>query len=117
MCEAYPAPTAAFFVIEHRGNVAGCGGMGPLEGGDADVCELRKMYFLTPLRGLGLGTRLLAVVLQAARNSGYKLCYLETLDHMAHARHLYQKHGFTMIDSPMGNTGHSACNSWMLKTL
>ena len=91
--------------------------MGPLAGGNSEVCELRKMYFLTPLRGLGLGPRLLTMVLNAARKSGYKLCYLETLDHMVHARHLYQKHGFTMIDSPMGNTGHSACNSWMVKTL
>lgn len=117
MCEAYPAPAAAFFVIENQGAIAGCGGMGPLAGGEPDVCELRKMYFLTPLRGLGLGTRLLTLVLEAARKSGYTSCYLETLDHMAQARHLYQKHGFAMIDSSMGNTGHCACNSWMVKTL
>lgn len=117
MYEAYPAPRSLFFVIEHRGSVAGCGGIGPLAEGDADVCELRKMYLLNELRGKGLGTRLLGIALDAARKFGYKKCYLETLDHMTHARHLYRRHGFESIDSPMGNTGHSACNSWMLKTL
>ena len=117
MFEAYSAPGAAFFVIERQGNVAGGGGMGPLAEAEEGVCELRKMYFLSELRGLGLGTRLLGMILDEARNSGYRQCYLETLDHMSHARHLYQRHGFEFIDSPMGNTGHSACNSWMVKSL
>ena len=117
MYESYPSPGSAFFVIEHKGNVAGCGGMGPLAEGDAGVCELRKMYLLPELRGTGLGTRLLGMVLDEARQNGYSKCYLETLDHMNHARYLYQRHGFEFMDSPMGNTGHSACNSWMVKAL
>jgi len=117
MFEAYPSPGASFFVIERRGNVVGCGGMGPLADAEEGVCELRKMYFLTELRGLGLGTRLLGVILDEARKSVYRQCYLETLDHMNHARHLYRRHGFEFIDSPMGNTGHSGCNSWMVKSL
>jgi putative acetyltransferase len=32
MCEAYPAPAAAFFVVESGGRVLGCGGLGPLAG-------------------------------------------------------------------------------------
>ena len=117
MFEAYPSPGASFFVIECHGNVVGCGGMGPLADAEEGVCELRKMYFLTELRGLGLGTRLLGMILDEARKSGYRQCYLETLGHMSHARHLYQRHGFGFIDSPMGNTGHSGCNSWMVKNL
>ena len=117
MFEAYPSPGASFFVIERQGDVVGCGGMGPLADAEEGVCELRKMYFLTELRGLGLGTRLLGMILDEASKSGYRQCYLETLDHMSHARHLYQRHGFGFIDSPMGNTGHSGCNSWMVKNL
>lgn len=117
MYEAYPAPLAAFFVIEHGGSVRGCGGMGPLEGGDPEVCELRKMYFLPELRGTGMGTALLKMILDSARDAGYLSCYLETLEHMHQARHLYRKHGFQDIDAPMGNTGHSGCNSWMVKSL
>lgn len=117
MAEAYPAPDSAYFAIEHKGKVLGCGGMGPLAEGDQGLCEVRKMYLLPQLRGTGLGTRLLGMVLDAAREAGYTRCYLETLEHMSHARHLYLKHGFEFLDAPMGKTGHSACNSWMIKAL
>ena len=117
MFESYRAPRAAFFVVEADGCVLGCGGMGPLEGGPPDVCELRKMYFRPQLRGSGQGTRLLSVILDAARQAGYRRCYLETLGNMSDARRLYLKHGFEPLDAPLGNTGHSGCNNWMLKDL
>jgi putative acetyltransferase len=117
MCEAYPAPDAAFYVVERDGRVLGCGGMGPLADGPPGVCELRKMYFLPELRGAGTGTRLLNLILDAARRAGYDRCYLETLGSMVEARRLYLKHGFRPIDAPMGNTGHSGCNAWMVRAL
>ena len=113
MYEAYPAPESAFFVLEREGSVLGCGGMGPLQGGDAGVCELRKMYFLPELRGTGLGSRLLGIILDAARTAGYSLCYLETLENMHKARRLYSRHGFRPIAHALGNTGHSSCNRFM----
>ena len=117
MFEAYPPPSAAFFVVEVDGEVLGCGGMGPLVGGPPDVCELRKMYFMPALRGTGTGTKLLAIILEAARQAGFRRCYLETLGAMTDARRLYLKHGFEQIDAPLGNTGHSGCNSWMIRKL
>ncbi len=117
MCEAYPAPAAAFYVVERDGRVLGCGGMGPLAGGPPGVCELRKMYFLPELRGAGAGTRLLGLILDAARSAGYDRCYLESLGTMTEARRLYLKHGFRPIDAPMGSTGHSGCNAWMVRDL
>ena len=117
MCEAYPAPAAAFYVVERDGRVLGCGGMGPLAGGPPGVCELRKMYFLPELRGAGAGTRLLGLILDAARSAGYDRCYLESLGTMTEARRLYLKHGFRPIDAPLGNTGHSGCNAWMVRDL
>ena len=113
MFEAYPVPGSAFFVIERDGRLLGCGGIGPLAGSDPGVCELRKMYFLHELRGSGLGTRLLKILLNAARDAGYTSCYLETMDNMSRARQLYLKHGFKLIESPLGNTGHGSCNRFM----
>jgi putative acetyltransferase len=113
MYEAYPAPGSAFYVVERAGRVLGCGGMGPLQGGQDGVCELRKMYFMPELRGTGLGTRLLGTILVAARAAGYTLCYLETLENMTQARSLYGRHGFQPIDYALGNTGHSSCNRFM----
>lgn len=117
MYQAYPTPASAFFVVEAEGVVLGCGGMGPLTAGPDDVCELRKMYFQPELRGAGTGTKLLHVILDAARQTGYRRCYLETLGNMSGARRLYLKQGFEPIDAPLGNTGHSGCNSWMIRNL
>ena len=113
MFEAYPEPHSVFYVIEHHGRILGCGGVGPLADADSAVCELRKMYFLPALRGSGLGKELLGMILTDARDIGYRVCYLETLDGMEGARYLYQRFGFAFIDAPMGNTGHSGCNSFM----
>jgi len=113
MYEAYPAPGSAFFVVERQKKILGCGGMGPLKDGEPGVCELRKMYFMPELRGIGLGTRLLGIILSAARKAGYTLCYLETLEGMHQARQLYARHGFEHIDHALGNTGHSSCNRFM----
>src|SRR5579862_5022649 len=55
MSAAYSRPRHAYFVIERDGVVQGGAGVAPLAGGADDVCELRKMYFLPSLRGLGAG--------------------------------------------------------------
>ena len=117
MSASYPPPNARFWVIERSGEVLGCGGFGPLSGGPADTCELRKMYFLPALRGLGLGTRLLKLCLDEARAAGYRQMYLETLESMHDARRLYRKHGFEDRDAPLGCTGHTGCNAWMTRAL
>lgn len=114
---AYGGGGAAFFVVERAGRVMGCGGFGPLAGGDADTCELRKMYFLPALRGAGLGGRLLATCLEAARRCGYRRCYLETTDAMQQARRLYRAFGFEALEAAMGDTGHPGCNRWMALAL
>ncbi|MDQ3511933.1 MAG: GNAT family N-acetyltransferase, partial [Pseudomonadota bacterium] len=65
MHRAYSAPRCAYFVIELDGVVAGGGGVAPLDGGDQDTCELRKMYFLPAARGRGAGAAMMAQCLKA----------------------------------------------------
>ena len=117
MSAHYPEPRAAFFVVEHDSRVLGGGGIGPLAGADTDTCELRKMYFLPELRNRGLGKKLLGRCLDAARERGYRRCYLETLTHMDAAQRLYAKAGFTRLSGPLGATGHSGCNRHYLLEL
>lgn len=118
MFGAYQGTGSAYFVVTGPGGeVLGGGGIGPLVGGDADTCELKKMYFLPELRGSGMGLRLLRHCLHTARLLGYDRCYLETLDSMRHARKLYRKVGFAELDSARGATGHSGCNRWMMLEL
>lgn len=112
MYEAYNNERSAFFVIENGDKILGCGGIGPLKGGEANTCELKKMYFYPELRGQGQGQRMLEKCLEAARAMGYSICYLETISSMAKANRLYQKAGFKKLEGKMGNTGHSACNAF-----
>jgi putative acetyltransferase len=117
MSRAYGAPRSAYFVIEVDGRIVGGGGVAPLEGADADVCELRKMYFLPELRGRGAGSAMMQRCLDAARAFGFRRCYLETLCGMDAARRLYERSGFVLIDGPMGATGHGGCNTFYLREL
>lgn len=117
MCQAYAAPGAAYFVIEREGRVLGGAGIAGLAGAAADICELRKMYFLPQLRGCGAGRSLLGHCLSAARALGYRQCYIETLHGMHAAQKLYQSQGFRRIEAPLGNTGHFGCNRFYLLDL
>ena len=111
---AYAGPRAAYFVVERDGEVLGGAGIGPLAEADPSICELRKMYFLDALRGQGAGRPMLARCLDAARERGFRQCYLETLPHLDAACHLYEQAGFRRIPASMGNTGHFGCNRFYL---
>ena len=117
MSRAYAEPRCSYFVVERNGRVEGGGGIAPLEGGNADTCELRKMYFLPALRGLGAGKALMARCLDAARSLGFRQCYIETLAGMDAAQALYRKAGFRALAGPMGSTGHHGCNRFYLRAL
>ncbi len=117
MGRAYSEPRSAYFVVERAGRVAGGGGVAPLVGGDAGTCELRKMYFLPELRGLGAGAALMQACLDAARGFGFRQCYLETLRGMDAAMRLYERTGFSRLPGPLGATGHGGCNAFYLMSL
>lgn len=117
MAEAYAGPRAAYFVVEQDGVVKGCGGIAPLIGGDDDTCELRKMYFLPELRGLGAGNALMQTCIGKARAFGYERIYLETLTGMDAAKKLYRMSGFEPIKAPLGRTGHFSCDSYFVRKL
>ncbi|MDB4971441.1 MAG: Histone acetyltransferase [Myxococcales bacterium] len=112
MCAAYRGPRAAYWVVADGERLVGGGGIAPLENGDAETCELRKMYFLAEARGRGVGAALLERCLVAARELGFRTCYLETLVRMDAARKLYARFGFEKLCAPMGNTGHFGCDSY-----
>lgn len=117
MSAAYDRPDAAYFVVELDGRVQGGGGVAPLEGGPEVVCELRKMYFLPALRGLGAGAALMQRCLAEARALGFRQVYLETLRGMDAAQKLYERTGFRRLDGPLGATGHFGCNRFYLLDL
>ena len=117
MYGTYRQPRSAYFVVVLDGEVQGGGGVAPLAGAPSDICELRKMYFMPPLRGHGAGRALITRCLDAARAHGFRACYLETLGNMSSARALYEKVGFKRLARPLGDTGHYGCNSFYLLEL
>lgn len=117
MYVAYTRPRCSYFVCEEKGRILGGGGVAPLEEGDENTCELKKMYFLPEGRGRGLGQQVLDKCLKAAKHIGYEYCYLETFNTMAQAMKLYEKNGFEQIPGPCGNTGHFACDTFYRKKL
>jgi len=112
MFSAYSRPRCSYFVCEMNGRIIGGGGIAPLEGGDEDTCELKKMYFLPEARGKGLGQQVLQRCLIAAKDKGFRYCYLETFNTMKDAMKLYAKNGFIKIPGALGNTGHFACDTF-----
>ena len=117
MFAAYSASRTAYFVCEENSRIIGGGGVAPLEGGREDICELKKMYFLPEGRGRGLGRKLLTSCLDAARDFGFKNCYIETFNTMTDAMKLYEKNGFRKIPAALGSTGHFACDTFYLLNL
>ncbi|MFV8326755.1 GNAT family N-acetyltransferase [Flavobacterium sp. ZS1P14] len=117
MFEEYNKPKSVYYVVEKEGEIIGSAGVAPLENETETICELQKMYFLPETRGLGIGSKMMAMCLQSAKDFGFEKCYLETMPFMHDAQKLYQKTGFEYICSPMGSTGHTSCPVWMLKEL
>lgn len=117
MFMTYTKPRSAYFVCEENGRLLGGGGIAPLEGGDADTCELKKMYFFPEGRGKGLGQIVLDRCLEAAEEIGFTYCYLETFNTMTQAMKLYEKNSFEKITGPCGSTGHFGCDTFYRKRL
>jgi len=117
MFGTYQKPKAIFFVVEHQNKVVGGGGISQLDNFEGNTCELQKMYFSPIARGRGLGSEMINLCLEKAKEFGFEECYLETMPYMKAAQKLYRKNGFTNIDGPKGDTCHYSCDVWMTKKL
>jgi putative acetyltransferase len=97
---SYLAAGGMFEVIEDaHGKLLGTYGLFPL---NDEQCELRKMYFLPEIRGLGLGKQVLERAIEHARRLGFRAIVLETISVLKRAIYLYTRFGFapTTMDHP-----------------
>ena len=117
MFESYQGEKEVYYIIEENGTVVGGGGIKPLRDFETEVCELQKMYYSPTIRGKGLGKKMFNKCMQAAKDLGYKKCYLESALQLKSAIHIYENNGFIHLDKPLGNTGHYSCGVWMIKDL
>ncbi|MCE1199895.1 MAG: GNAT family N-acetyltransferase [Marinilabiliales bacterium] len=117
LSELFHEDSAAYFVAEVDGIMAGGGGIFPTKGLPDGTCELVKMYLLPFARGCGLGRELLEKCMQTAREKGFDQIYLETMPELKQALKLYEKMGFRYLCSAMGDSGHFGCDLHMIRAL
>ncbi len=117
MYESYQNDNDVYFVIDKDGEILGGAGVKPLKDFEAKVCEIQKMYFSPKVRGQGFGKLMFEKCLEAAKELGYKQCYLESAPQLKAAIHIYESFGFKHLPKALGNTGHFSCGIWMIKDL
>jgi putative acetyltransferase len=108
----------SFYWVAVKGSkvLGGCG-VYPSSGLPEGCCELVRYFLLPEARGQGVGLMLLTKSSRTARELNYKTMYLESFPEMIGAIQMYALNGFRYLDKALGNTGHFACNIWMLKQL
>lgn len=98
----YAAPKGRLFIARDpgTGDAAGCVALRPFEG---ETGEMKRLYVRPAFRGTGLGATLATLVIDAAREAGYRRLVLDTLAHMQPAIGLYRRLGFNEIPAYYDN--------------
>ena len=117
MFDVFQAERSCYFVVEINAAVCGGAGIYPTEDLPQDTCELVKMYLLPKARGKGIAKVLLQKCMAEANRQGFKKMYLESMPELVNAIAMYEKNGFEFIKGPMGNSGHTGCEVFMIKDL
>ena len=115
--KVFQTKLSAYFVVEIENKIVGGAGFFPTEGLPQKTCELVKMYLVKSTRGKGIGKLLLEKCIHEAKETGFNKMYIETMPELVKAIPMYEKYGFKYIDKPLGNSGHTGCDIWMLKDL
>jgi putative acetyltransferase len=113
----FQTPHSAYWIAEENGIILGGCGIFPTKGLPEGCVELVKLYVSSDARGKGIGNMLMQRSIESAKELGYKQLYLESLPELNKAVSMYIKSGFYYLTAPLGNSGHFACNLWMLKEL
>ena len=113
----YQRPRSEYFVALYAGVVVGGAGIAPLSGGDAETCELQRMYLSVDHRRQGVGQLLLNQCLRQAKSCQFRRCYAETVSEMRGAIRFYEANGFQRLDSPLGSSGHEHNDYWLIRDL
>jgi len=91
----YVPPRGGLWLAVHDDIGVGCVALRPL---DDDSAEVKRMFVDAAWRGRGVGRALMEMVVAGARERGYRMLRLGTLDDMKVAQRLYESLGFRPIE-------------------
>ena len=115
--ESFLIEKSVLWVAENNNKILGCCGVYPTSGLPEQCVELVKFYLPKESRGKGIGKILMEKSIDWAEKFGYSEVYIESLPQFSKAINMYQKQGFIKLNNPLGTSGHTSCNIWMLKKL
>ncbi|WP_316797936.1 GNAT family N-acetyltransferase [Pedobacter frigidisoli] len=113
----FETSASAYWIAEEDGEIIGGCGIYPTEGLPEGCVELVKLYTSAQARGKGVGKTLMQKSIESAQHFGYNEVYLESFPELTTAISMYEKAGFKRLSAALGNSGHFACNVWMLLVL
>ncbi|HRS21268.1 MAG TPA: GNAT family N-acetyltransferase, partial [Clostridia bacterium] len=91
----YQPPDGALILALVEGKEAGCIALRKIS---KDICEMKRLYVRDEYRGLGLGKKLVGMIIDEAVNKHYQYMRLDTLPTMKSAQSLYSSFGFYDIE-------------------
>jgi putative acetyltransferase len=83
-----------FWVIEKQNQIVGTAAYYPIKHRGEKAVEIRKMYLLPQVRGLGLGKYLLHKLENTIAARGFNQIWIETASVLHEAVKLYENHGY-----------------------
>ena len=108
---------AEYWVIDYGGEIQGGCGFYPTKGLPGKCAEIVKYYLSPAVRGKGLGSMILDLIVRRAKGAGYTSLYIETFPSFGKAIDMYKERGFQLLDGQLGDSGHTATSIFMLKVL
>jgi putative acetyltransferase len=112
--ELFQQKKSIYWIAEDNAQIIGGCGIFPTEGLPEGYGELVKLYLHKSARGRGIGKELMLKSIQSAKEMGYNHLYLESLPELNQAVELYKNVGFQLLPNRMGDSGHFACDLWMV---
>lgn len=112
--ELFQTPKSHYWIATADEEVVGGCGVYPTKGLPKGYGELVKLYVAGSHKGLGIGKALMQHAINRAKELGYTHLYLESFPELGEAVRLYERMDFKVLRQPLGDSGHFACNLWMV---
>ena len=90
-------PAGRLLLAMQDGQAAGCI---CLKSHDSTTAELKRLYVRPAFRGQNIGWQLVNVLIDEARQSGYRRIVLDTHGSMKKAQAIYEALGFSVVSTP-----------------